>query len=218
VEEVQLVPEVVPQQVKPRAEVRSQTSKKPAAAARPPERPASHKRHLAPPPPRENPWILGKIYGVVLVIAVLTLIATFFLVPRKEVASAYAPVFQQAGEVAVADPSPLEVADVVVEPAPEAVTVVETPPAARPKPAAKKPDFDPSLPLAVVGVPDVGLRAAHSLEAQVFTGKIKKGEKVAILKSYAPATGPTWIKIQTKSGKTGWVFASVLTDRKSKGK
>lgn len=198
---------------------------KPAAAKSPKKEAAPHRRPplkmgTQPPVqvPGSGPWVMGRVYGAVLVVALLALVGTFFLVPRQETASAYAPVFEAAGNVAVADPTPPAAEDIVEEEPPE---IVKPPPAAavgRPKPAVKKQDFDPSLPLAVIGVPDVGLRATHSLEARIFPGKVKKGEKVAILKRYAPGTGPTWMKIQTKEGKTGWVFASVLLERKAKGK
>lgn len=198
---------------------------KPAAAKSPKKEPVPH-RHPLPKkgtqPPvqvtRSSPWVMGRVYGVVLVVALLALVGTFFLVPRQETASAYAPVFEAAGKVAVADPTPPAAEDIVEEEPPEIVQPSPAAAVARQKPAVKKRDFDPSLPLAVIGVPDVGMRATHSLEAKVFAGKLKKGEKVAILKRYAPGTGPTWMKIQTKEGKTGWVFASVLLEKKAKGK
>jgi hypothetical protein len=208
-----------------KAPVKKPQPAKPAVAKSPKKEAAPH-RHPNPKKgtqapvqvTRSRPWVMGKVYVVVLVVALLALTGTFFLVPRQETASAYAPVFEAAGKVAVADPVPPVVEDLVEEEPPEIVQPSPAAVVAKPKPAVKKQDFDPSLPLAVIGVPDVGLRATHSLEAKVFAGKIKKGEMVAILKRYAPGTGPTWMKIQTKEGKTGWVFASVLLEKKAKGK
>jgi hypothetical protein len=212
-----------PHAAKPRAAM-PQVAK--PAAAKSPKKGAVPHRH--PPLKKETqppvqvtgsrPWVMGRVYGAVLVVALLALIGTFFLVPRQKTASAYAPVFEAAGKVTVADPTPPAVEDLVEEAPPEIVQPSPAAAVAKPKATAKKQDFDPSLPLAVIGVPDVGLRATHSLEAKVFPGKIKKGDKVAILKRYAPGTGPTWMKIQTKEGKTGWVFASVLLEKKAKGK
>ena len=211
--------------------------KKPQQAPRP--KPGAHSvkpAHQAAPARRGGTWMLGRIYGVVMAVAVLALVGTFYFVPRQETASAYAPVYDQAGEIAVADPFPVELEAAAVEapapapesapasaatptaPVPDAVPVQPAAPARPSAKAVKPPDFDPSLQLGVIAIPDVGMRAAHSLEAGVLSPRLKKGEKVAVLKRYAPATGPTWIKVQTKSGKTGWVFASVLQEKKSKGK
>jgi uncharacterized protein YgiM (DUF1202 family) len=47
---------------------------------------------------------------------------------------------------------------------------------------------------------------------------LKSGEQVSIVKRHKPDVGPTWVQVKTKSGKTGWVFASVVQERKSKKK
>ncbi len=95
----------------------------------------------------------------------------------------------------------------------------KTPAAGVAKPSSPPPteNVTPSLPQAVVTVPKAGLRVKHSLDAQpVAKVTLRDGEKVFVLKKYSPGTGPSWVQVQTKSGKVGWVFASVLKDGKWK--
>jgi hypothetical protein len=64
-----------------------------------------------------------------------------------------------------------------------------------------------------VTVPGVGLRVNHSLESRaVARSKMRNGERVSILGRYAPNVGPRWLRIKTRSGKVGWVFASVVKE------
>jgi len=70
-------------------------------------------------------------------------------------------------------------------------------------------------PPGVVAVPQMGLRQKHSLGAKaVANATVRKGERVSILKRHKPAAGPRWIKIRTRKGKVGWVFASAVQETK----
>ncbi len=68
----------------------------------------------------------------------------------------------------------------------------------------------PSLPQGVISVPRVGLRTGHSFSAKVIPGKLRKGERVSIVRRYSPSAGPPWLLIKTGKGNTGWVMASVV--------
>lgn len=99
----------------------------------------------------------------------------------------------------------------------------EPPPAAKPAEPAPvrvepvKPKAPP-IPAAVVTVPNIGIRKNHSLDAgMVPKVSLKEGEVVGIVKRYKPASGPGWVQVRTRSGKTGWVFAAVLKEKKVRG-
>ena len=80
-----------------------------------------------------------------------------------------------------------------------------------PPPAdALEPIFHPN---AVIDVPSVGLRKVPEIDATAKSGNIKRGERVEIVGRNSER-GPNWVKIKTKSGKVGWVFASVVKERK----
>ncbi len=66
---------------------------------------------------------------------------------------------------------------------------------------------------AIIDVPSVGLRNVPNIDAVAKSGSIKRGERVLILGRNSDK-GPDWVKIKTKSGKVGWVFASVVKERK----
>jgi predicted amidophosphoribosyltransferase len=69
-------------------------------------------------------------------------------------------------------------------------------------------------PPGVIGVPQIGMRRGHSLNAKsVARGTVRQGERVSILKRYKPKAGPKWVKIRTRKGKVGWVFASVVQEK-----
>lgn len=74
------------------------------------------------------------------------------------------------------------------------------------------PTFSPN---GEIDVPSVGLRTSPDIDATSLSGSLKKGEEVLILDRRSDA-GPAWLKVKTKSGKTGWVFASVVKERKKK--
>jgi hypothetical protein len=72
-------------------------------------------------------------------------------------------------------------------------------------------------PPGVVTVPQMGLRRNHSLGAKsVANATVRKGERVSILKRYKPSAGPRWMKIRTRKGKVGWVFASAVQEKKKR--
>ncbi len=69
-------------------------------------------------------------------------------------------------------------------------------------------------PPGVITVPQIGMRRGHSLSAKsVARGSVRQGERVSILKRYKPRAGPKWVKIRTRKGKVGWVFASVVQEK-----
>lgn len=80
--------------------------------------------------------------------------------------------------------------------------------------APRKEIPQPSLaPNATIDVPGVGLRANPDISVKAVASGLKRGEKVEIVKRVS-GKGPAWVKIKTKSGKTGWVFASVVKEMK----
>jgi hypothetical protein len=91
--------------------------------------------------------------------------------------------------------------------------LVSRPAASPPAPAVAK---APALPEGLVTVPEVGLRSNHSMSSKGIPGKLKRGERVAILKRHSTYSGPSWVQVRTKSGKVGWVFASVIREPRSK--
>lgn len=100
---------------------------------------------------------------------------------------------------------PVEPAPIPVAPPPsKAVTV--------PPKEVAKPAFQPH---AVINVPSVGLRNSPDIDAKVTSTRLTQGEGVQIVKRHSER-GPEWVQVKTKSGKVGWVFASVLTERKRK--
>jgi hypothetical protein len=69
---------------------------------------------------------------------------------------------------------------------------------------------EPDLPAGIITVPSVGLRAEHYIDSKILKIKVRNGEKVYIVKKVSSSTGPRWMQIRTKSGKVGWVWASVV--------
>lgn len=65
------------------------------------------------------------------------------------------------------------------------------------------------IPNAVIDVPGVSLRNAPDVSGKTVSNSLKRGERVEIRKRVS-GNGPAWVKIATKTGKTGWVFASVV--------
>lgn len=69
----------------------------------------------------------------------------------------------------------------------------------------------------LVTVPGVGLRPKHTMDSKPLPQTmLRNGERVAIIKKYDADAGPDWVQIQTKAGKVGWVFASVVKEAKSR--
>jgi hypothetical protein len=67
-------------------------------------------------------------------------------------------------------------------------------------------------PKGIVTVPSAGLRSAPSLEARPVSAAVKNNERVTILKKRVSSSGPDWVQIETKGGKVGWVWASVVRE------
>jgi hypothetical protein len=79
--------------------------------------------------------------------------------------------------------------------------------------------IEPEYPQGLVIVPDAGLRQSASLDARmVAKASLRSGEQVSIVKKHKPDAGPTWVQVKTKSGKSGWVFASVVQEKKVRKK
>jgi len=69
---------------------------------------------------------------------------------------------------------------------------------------------------AVVTIPSVGLRTHHTLESKtVPKAAVRHGERVEIINRYSGG-GPGWLQVRTRTGKVGWVFASVVKEERSK--
>lgn len=86
-------------------------------------------------------------------------------------------------------------------------------PSSVPAPAPPRESVPTFQPDGTIDVPGVGLRKSPDIEAGTLSGGLKKGEGVKIIGRRSDA-GPSWLKVQTRSGKTGWVFASVVKERK----
>ena len=89
-------------------------------------------------------------------------------------------------------------------------------PAAKTPPPAKPPVKKTTYwgPPGVITVPQMGLRQNPSLKAKpVANATVQSGERVSILKRHKPAAGPRWVKIRTRKGKIGWVFASAVQEK-----
>ncbi len=113
---------------------------------------------------------------------------------------------------------PPDMPDPLVEPfeigPPDKTDAVPPPPAVHPVRAG-----EPAYPQGVVVVPDAGLRQSASLNARmVGKATLRNGEQVSIMKKQRPDFGPSWVQVKTKSGKVGWVFASVVQERKARRK
>jgi hypothetical protein len=102
-----------------------------------------------------------------------------------------------------------------VTPAPrpsERASVPPAPPVARRVEPAK-----PKGPQGVINVPRAGLRPVPSLDAKPMKGSVRNNEPVTILKRKSSSSGPDWLQIETRSGRVGWVWASVVREVRKKG-
>lgn len=70
-------------------------------------------------------------------------------------------------------------------------------------------------PVGVVTVPSAALRSGPSLTSKALRAVVKQHEKVRVVKRVASSSGPDWIQIVTASGRTGWVWASVVREGKA---
>jgi hypothetical protein len=97
------------------------------------------------------------------------------------------------------------------EPATRAVRPEVSVPASAPLPVVQEETHRNANPARVV-VPQVGLRDGHSFDARLIArAAAKAGETVEIVQRHIAEHGPDWYLIRTRSGKTGWVMASVVT-------
>jgi hypothetical protein len=104
---------------------------------------------------------------------------------------------------------------------PKPVPVVQLPPPPREQPVAKAEVTSPPSenakdlfhPNAIIDVPKVGLRNIPDITWKATFGDLKRGERVEIVKKVS-GKGPTWIKVRTRSGKVGWIVASLVKERK----
>jgi len=104
-----------------------------------------------------------------------------------------------------------------LEPLPPPAPVVEpAPPTVAPVKEVRPPAVRKNLHPAVVTIPSVGLRSNHSLASKtVPRAAVRSGERVEIMNRFSNG-GPGWLQVRTKTGKVGWVFASVVKEQKAK--
>jgi predicted amidophosphoribosyltransferase len=89
------------------------------------------------------------------------------------------------------------------------------PPVTKAAPVQEAPKM--RYPLGTVVVPGVGLRTKPTVGAPAVPKvALRNGEQVSVLKRHSPGNGPPWVQVQTKSGKAGWVFASLIKESKAK--
>jgi Bacterial SH3 domain len=81
------------------------------------------------------------------------------------------------------------------------------------KNASPKPTQPGIHPNAVVDVPRVSLRKAPDVKAKVASGYLRRGELVEIVGRNS-GRGAPWVKIRTRTGIAGWVFASVVREHR----
>ena len=98
----------------------------------------------------------------------------------------------------------------------EALPVTETSNPVPVRSVSRSDDAAFNGPTGVVTVPSAGLRAEHYVDSKVLKSTVKSGERVYIMKKVSSSTGPRWVQIRTKSGKVGWVWASVVREVKPK--
>lgn len=91
-----------------------------------------------------------------------------------------------------------------------ALRPAEPAPVSNPAPGAE--DVHRVVNPARVVVPQVGLREGHSFDARLIGRAVAKaGETVEIVRRHVADHGPDWFLIRLRSGRTGWVMASVVT-------
>jgi hypothetical protein len=95
-------------------------------------------------------------------------------------------------------------------------TATEQPAPPAEKPAAPVVQKKSQGPGGVITVPSAGLRSGPSIAAKPAKATVKNNERVTILKRTPSKSGPDWVQIETKSGKVGWVWASVVRELKTR--
>jgi hypothetical protein len=125
---------------------------------------------------------------------------------------ALAPLRSSKDAMASSDLIPLAEQGIAEAPAPVMTSPFEPPEEiAKPSPPPPVAKAQAGGPNAIVTVPGVGLRHDHSITSKIITGtSLRKGERVAVLKRFAGGSGPSWVQVRTKTGRTGWVFASLV--------
>lgn len=98
----------------------------------------------------------------------------------------------------------------------EAALIREEPATPSTRNAARTDDAAMNGPTGIVTVPSAGLRVEHFVDSKVLKSTVRNGERVYILKRVSSSTGPRWVQIRTKTGKVGWVWASVIREVKPK--
>lgn len=109
--------------------------------------------------------------------------------------------------------------DLVPPPVPVAPPPTEAafaaPPADQAAPNTKAQEL--TGPLGVVNVPGVNLRSTSSIEGRLVPkGALRRGELVSVVQHHSPGNGPSWIQVRTRSGRSGWLFASLISERTGK--
>lgn len=159
--------------------------------------PGKQTHTFQPERPSQTSWKFYLIVGGS--VLVVTIAALYISMTTKK---SWAPVADAGTQI--------ETTPVIIAAAPS----VEIPKPVAPPVAPRKEVPQPSLaPNATIDVPGVGLRANPDISVKAVASGLKRGEKVEIVKRVS-GKGPAWVKIKTKSGKTGWVFASVVKEMK----
>ena len=93
-------------------------------------------------------------------------------------------------------------------------SAVKPAPSTRISPSSSEVGRQSSRPIAVIDVPNVGLRNVPDIHMKASAASLKRGEHVEVIRKIS-GKGPAWVKIKTKSGKVGWVIASMVTPKKA---
>ena len=83
-------------------------------------------------------------------------------------------------------------------------SAVKPAPSTRISPSSSEVGRQSSRPIAVIDVPNVGLRNVPDIHMKASAASLKRGEHVEVIRKIS-GKGPAWVKIKTKSGKVGWV-------------
>jgi hypothetical protein len=97
-----------------------------------------------------------------------------------------------------------------IPPAEEETLPVKTKQEAPPTPPPRPPRRPPPVLHGTVTVPSIGLRTGPSLDSIALAVVVQEGERVTILKTETPESGPAWIQIRKEDGSVGWVFSGVI--------
>jgi len=143
----------------------------------------------------------GKTFYLVAA-GVIVLLGIAFILSRNWTARQQSDLHANNGFIPVQGP-----VQAVPQPTPAAPVSTPVPPSVRRTEEAKA-----KGPQGVINVPTAGLRPSPSLEAKPMKGAVRNNERVTILKRKASSSGPDWLQIETRSGRVGWVWASVVRE------